>query len=249
MPTAPAAKPSSSQDSFSADTLSALIGSQSATPPAAPSAADVAGQMLEGADTDGSGSLSLDEVQKALTSAGDTTDAATVKSAFQALDTNGDGSLSADELTTGLEQEQAAQQTQAGGTGHARHGHHHHGGGDRGAEPASASDLASSIISATDTNGDGSISLDELTTALTNAQGAGATGTTSSTSAASTATSSTSDLQQAFSALDKDGDGKLSAADLTSALQAFLSAQGNVSAQGLAANFSAQASTAVSVTA
>ena len=80
------------------------------------------------------------------------------------------------------------------------------------------SDVANQMISQLDTDGDGSLSLSEVQSAL-----GGSSGTTSSGGASSgstsTATVSTMDgLSSAFASLDTNGDGKLSADELTNAL-------------------------------
>ena len=80
------------------------------------------------------------------------------------------------------------------------------------------SDVANQMISQLDTDGDGSLSLSEVQNAL-----GGSSGTTSSGGATSgstsTATVSTMDgLSSAFASLDTNGDGKLSADELTNAL-------------------------------
>ena len=64
-----------------------------------PAASDVAATLLKAADSDKGGSLSLEEIVKALGS-----DAGSDPSkAFAALDANGDGALASDELTRGLQ--------------------------------------------------------------------------------------------------------------------------------------------------
>ena len=135
-------------------TLASLVDLQ-ASPP---SASDIASTLLGAFDADQNGSLSLDEVQTALSKMGDTADASKVKDAFARLDTNGDGQLSADELATAIQAHQQA--------GHAHHGHHGHGAhGAHGAKPSS-DQLAQDILSAADSNGDGVLSLDEIAAAL-----------------------------------------------------------------------------------
>jgi hypothetical protein len=80
-----------------------------------PSASDLAGKILSAADTDGDGSLSLDEVTSALSKSqkGKT---ASLSDAFNSVDSDGDGKLSADELASGLQTMMEAR-------------HHHHGHG------------------------------------------------------------------------------------------------------------------------
>jgi hypothetical protein len=73
-----------------------------------------------------------------------------------------------------------------------------------------AADLANRLVSEADADGDGSLSLAEITTALSgNRKGQ---------------TSNTSD---AFNSLDSDGDGKLSAGELTAGLEDLLKAHHN----------------------
>ena len=75
--------------------------------------------------------------------------------------------------------------------------------------PPSAADVAAKVISTADTNGDGSLSLTEVETAL-----------------GGDTTSGASAVGQAFSAIDTNGDGQISAGELTNALDAQNSAQG-----------------------
>jgi Ca2+-binding EF-hand superfamily protein len=145
-PTQPAGGSSAAQ--FTSDTLSSLLSAQEAPP----SSADIAAKVISTADTNGDGSLSLDEVEKALGQ--DTTSGADALSqAFSKLDANGDGQIGADELTSALDAKKAA--------GGAHHGHHAHHAGQ-----ASSTDLASQVIGEADTNGDGELSADEIQTAL-----------------------------------------------------------------------------------
>ena len=69
----------------------------------------------------------------------------------------------------------------------------------------SGSDLASQIISSLDQNGDGSLSLDEISKGLSSASSNG----------------TSTDYANAFAKLDTNGDGSLSADELTSALKAY----------------------------
>ncbi len=101
---------------FAANTLSSLLGVQQ--DPASSLATSLIGQ----ADTDGDGSLSLSEIEKAISGGDSTGTAASTSStgasstdplaaAFAKLDTDGDGKLSSSELTSAIK---------------AHHGHHHH---------------------------------------------------------------------------------------------------------------------------
>lgn len=144
---APGPPPSGASDQFSGSTLASLISAQESPP----TSADLASSMLQQADGDGDGELSVDEIAKALgadTTSG--TDALT--QAVGKLDADGDGKLSADELTSGID---AAKQ--AHGAHHAHHAHK--------AQNSSA-DLASDIMKAADSDGDGALSTDEITAAL-----------------------------------------------------------------------------------
>jgi Ca2+-binding EF-hand superfamily protein len=148
-----------------------------------PSAADVASQLMSMLDANGDGSISLSEAE-----ASGNADAA---SAFAALDTNGDGKIDASELAAAV-QSAGQEMASAQGAGGAHHHHHHH--------HVSASDEASSIMSAVDADGSGGLSLDEVSSALG---------------------VSNSDAQAGFSALDTDGDGQLSLSELTTAIEKY----------------------------
>lgn len=194
-------------------------------------------------DSDGNGSLNADELKTAISSdmathargaggpppggpppgdapggskSGGTSASSSTSAFIDALDTNGDGEVSAAELAAafsaaGIEGDAAksvsALDTDGNGTlnadeltaalstdkpAHARHA--------RESEPHSAEGEADSLIKAFDSNTDGGISLAETATAL----GRDATD---------------QGLVNAFASLDGNGDGQLSAAELTSAIQ------------------------------
>ncbi|WP_293372560.1 EF-hand domain-containing protein [Phenylobacterium sp.] len=86
--------------------------------------------------------------------------------------------------------------------------------------PPTASSIASQIMSVADTNGDGSLSLSEIETAI----GADSASGTNTTSGSDTASGSNA-LTQAFNAIDTNGDGEISASELTDALSAQNAAQ------------------------
>lgn len=133
----PGPPPGGGAQQFASKTLSGLLSTQE-TPP---SASDVASKLIQDADSDGDGALSLAEIESTLgTGASDQLSASVAK-----LDTDGDGKLNADELSAGLE---AARPK-----------------GGRPPPPSSA-DVASSLIGETDANGDGALSLDEILTKL-----------------------------------------------------------------------------------
>ena len=196
-PSAAAPQPSGglSAAQFASNTLSSLLSTQEAPP----SSSDIAAKVIGAADTNGDGSLSLDEVEQALgqdTTSGADAPQDALGQAFAKLDTNGDGQISDSELTSALDAQKAAggpQQAQ-----HAHHGHHAHHAG------ASSSDLASQMLTDLDTDGDGELSADEIQAGVK--QGSADT------------------LASTIGGLDTDGDGKLSASELSSAIDAFRSA-------------------------
>ena len=131
-------------DLFSSDTLAGLMQAQEQPT----TASDAAAKLISGADTDGSGTLSLAEIEQALDGSSSSTDASAstssttsastdassaLQAAFAKLDTNGDGQLSQDEIASGLQK--------MGG----RHGHHHHHGAY--AAAVSATDATSTTAS------------------------------------------------------------------------------------------------------
>lgn len=122
-PSVPAAQPSGQ---FAADTLTALISAQQSPP----TPADIAAKLIGAADGNGDGSLSLEEIQNAISPSGSSgaqaSGGSAISGAFAKLDVNGDGALSADELATALQSMFAAHK-----------GHHHHG--QRAAGTATAS--------------------------------------------------------------------------------------------------------------
>lgn len=148
-PTPPANPPSAAQ--FAQATLASLLDTQQAPP----TSADIAGKVISAADSDGDGSLSLDEVEKALGQ--DTTSSSDgLSQAFNKLDANGDGKLSQDELASAIDAQKSA-------SGVHHHHHHHH------AQEAQGSDggqVASAMLDQADTNGDGALSADEIAQAL-----------------------------------------------------------------------------------
>ncbi len=216
--TTPAAAPAAntqttapSATQFASNTLASLLSAQEAPP----SPADVAAKVIKAVDTNGDGSLSLSEVETALglnsTSGSDTTSGASSNSgadalspAFGKIDANGDGQISADELTNALQ----AQNSDQGAQGVHRGRHHHHHGGAEGVGDASSTDLAKKLLGSADSDGDGSLSLNEIGTAL----------------GGSSASSRSDVLSSSFKSLDTDGDGKLSASEISAGIDAFRTA-------------------------
>ena len=148
--TAPASSPKpagSASSQFSTDTLSALLAAQEGPP----SASSVASNMIGSLDTNGDGSLSLDEVEQALNggSTSSTSTSTTAEAqAFAKLDTNGDGELSADELTAALNTMQQDQTQQSQGH-HGGHHHHHHVDSSADASATTTSTSATNTSAAT----------------------------------------------------------------------------------------------------
>ena len=205
--TTPAATPTSTTTAaqFASNTLASLLSAQEAQP----TPANVAAQIIQAADTNGDGELSLSEVENALNGATNganaSASATALSQAFSQIDTNGDGEISASELTNALAAQNGTQgaQGQQGPQGAHHHHHHAHQAQGGGSAPTST-DLASQILSADDTNGDGQLSLSEIENAL---------GTSASTG-----------LTSAFNSLDTNGDGQLSASELSTGISAFQAA-------------------------
>ena len=167
--------------SFSGDTLSALLSTQSVD--------DVASSVMSAGDADGDGSLSASEISSAL-SANAPEDAAGLGIEDQmasdivaALDSDGDGALSTSEIASAISSASSASSTQA----------------MRGPPPGpppgddAGSAGSSGVFESLDANQDGVVSADELA-AANGSDGADAT-------------SAASNL---ITAADQDGDGSLS---------------------------------------
>jgi Ca2+-binding EF-hand superfamily protein len=230
------------------------------------STADRATQLLSDMDSDKDGKVSESEfsafgqlmsaqgpmgppppqsasVSSSTTSSVSTTQGATSsQSVFATIDANADGSLSLDELTSmvaqadtqaagmhGSRQTQNADSTSSGGT-------------TSSSSSTNATDTLSSLFSSADTNGDGSLSLDEFASMLSQAdkQAAGAhrpppppppnatastsgsNGTSSSdgtssssTTSSSSSTNATDTLSSLFSSADTNGDNVLNVDELS----------------------------------
>ncbi len=234
-----------SADQFATDTLSSLLSAQEAPP----SSADLASQVMSAVDSNGDGSLSLSEIETALgadtsTGAEASPIASAISQAFSQIDTNGDGEISSSELTSALDAQNQAQgaQQQQGPQGAHHHHHHAHAGGGA---PPNGDDLASQLLGSADTDGDGTLSLSEIEGALGLSPTSSTSATSSTTAASSTASpdaasgaaataaaaasSTTSSsalaaLTTAFGQLDTNGDGKLSASELSAGIDAFMAA-------------------------
>lgn len=174
-----------SSPALSGQTMGAMISMQME----APSASDIASDLISGLDANGDGEVSADEIATAFSAAG--LAASNIDSALSAIDSDSSGSLNAEELTTAISSDMQA-----------------HGpkgpppGGGAGGPPPSADEEASSILSALDTDEDSSLDMDEILSAF---------GMETDDEDGSVAS--------ALASLDSDGDGQLSLAELTSAIQ------------------------------
>jgi len=174
-----------SAPAMSGQTMGAMISMQME----APSASDIASDLISGLDTNGDGEVSADEIATAFSAAG--LAASAIDSALSAIDSDSSGSLNAEELATAISSDMQA-----------------HGpkgpppGGGMGGPPPSANEEASSILSALDTDENSGLDMDEILSAF---------GMETDDADGSVAS--------ALASLDSDGDGQLSLAELTSAIQ------------------------------
>lgn len=174
-----------SSPAMSGQTMGAMISMQME----APSASDIASDLISGLDTDGDGEVSADEIATAFSAAG--LDTSNIDSALSTIDTDSSGALSADELTTAI----ASDMQSHGPKGPPP-------GGAMGGPPPGADEEASSILSALDADEDSGLDMDEILSAF---------GMKTDDEEGSVAS--------ALASLDSDGDGQLSLAELTSAIQ------------------------------
>jgi Ca2+-binding EF-hand superfamily protein len=166
---------------------------QGSTPPSSSSTqSDPFSQAFSSLDTDSDGTISQSELESAIQNAGGTADEAdTVFSALGGTD------------TSGISEDTFKQAALAGGPPPGGP----HGGPNGGPPPGpppggSVSDAASGIFATLDSNQDGSVSTDELNSALS----------------ANSGTSSGSSSSTIFSAMDTNGDGTVSQDELTTYL-------------------------------
>jgi Ca2+-binding EF-hand superfamily protein len=137
--------PGGGAQAFASNTLASLLSVQEqSSTSGASSSSDPIDDLIKSADSDGDGSLSLDEIKTSLG------DAATdeLSAAVSALDTDGDGKLSSKELAAGMEAKRS------------EHAENH-----RHVRPSS-DDLAAKLIGDVDGDKDGALSLDEVNSAL-----------------------------------------------------------------------------------
>lgn len=171
---------------MSSGTMSAMVSMQME----APSASDVASDLIDALDTDGDGEVSAEEISAAFSSAG--LDDSNVASALSEIDTDANGALSADELTTAISSDMEARGPKGPPPGGPPPG----GGGGM-----SADETASSILDAFDADDDDSLSMDEILSALGQDE------------------NSDGGLSTIFASLDGDGDGSINASELSAAIK------------------------------
>jgi Ca2+-binding EF-hand superfamily protein len=186
--------------------------------------------------TDNSGASSSNSTNSTTSDPG----SALTESLFSQIDTNGDGSISQDELSAFLASQtngQTAQllnaadgiqdgsqdATSASATQPQVHHHHHHHGGHGGGNALDA--LVNESFDALDTNGDGTVSADELAAAgitidpTSNSSSSGSTSGAANTDSAVAATSSAGTsgldglLSQLYTQMDTNGDGQITSSE------------------------------------
>ncbi|EGH73511.1 XopAW family type III secretion system calcium-binding effector [Pseudomonas syringae] len=143
-------------------------------------------ELLAKLDTDGDGSIAKNELSSALSSNSKDGVTVSLSKAFSDLDSNDDDSLDADELAAMTPPPPPPMQ--------------------------SVDEQAEDLLGALDSDGDGAISSDELTTGLSN-------------------TGSTTNSNQVFDALDTDEDGTVSLEELVAGMQPQQPSAGMSSAQ------------------
>jgi Ca2+-binding EF-hand superfamily protein len=172
-------------------------------------ASSLASQLISALGDSKTGEISLSEFETGVASAlgvssssGLTSSQTTaVTDAFNAIDANGDGELSQSELATAIQDLQQ-------------------GGPPEGPPPSfgqgapSATDVASGIMQSLTGSSSGTLSLSDVETAYAQSIG--------DSSASSLTSDQTSTLTSAFKAIDADGDGQISVAELATALQSYM---------------------------
>jgi Ca2+-binding EF-hand superfamily protein len=183
----------------SSSTLIATASTAATTTSIAPSSttADPLSKLFAAIDGNGDGAISQSELEAYVQKLGGTT--AQADALFSGLNQGATGDLTKAQLASDLQQAQSM--------GSLRH-HHHHG-------VPSATEVGNKLVSAIDSNGDGSVDQTEFTSFVT---GLGGTPSEAATD---------------FSALDPNNTGSVNAAQFTSAIRAFETA-GN--AASVAAN-------------
>ncbi len=157
---------------FNPATMGSLLGSQEA-------GATPGSQIVDDADTDGDGTISIEELAASLQ-----TEASSLTETFGEVDADGDGQITGAELDTSLK----ALFEKNGPP-----------------PPPSGADIASSLLGAADADSGGSLSLDEILSALGDEDDGG--------------------IADTFKTYDADGDEALNSEELTSAIEAMISSK------------------------
>jgi len=155
-------------------------------------------KLVSAIDTDGDGSISQGEMESYIESKGGTQVQA--DKLFSSLNQGNTGNLTQTQLASDL---------QSAGGPQAHHGHHHHHG-----VPPSADDVASKLVQAMDTSGDGTVDQSEFENFVTSLGG------------------TTSRADADFAALDTSNSGSVTANQFGSAITAFESASSPQSMTG-----------------
>ena len=177
--------------------MQAQNGAATSTAGSTSQASNPINQAFASLDTNGDGTISQSEMENAIENAGGT--AAEADQVYTALGGTSSAGISQSAFQSAAQSGMSSLNQMAGLQGADHHHHHHHGGG------TSASQDADQIFAAMDTNGDGSISPDELSTALG-----------STTAGSGTATSS--NANSLFASIDTNGDGSISQSELSNYL-------------------------------
>lgn len=200
--------------------ISSVSSSSSLAGATRPDPSEFLQKMFARLDGDGDGKVTRDEFTTAMekrlganaSASGDAPDAASV---FQKLDSDGDGGINLSEFKTAMETMRASR---GGGGGPQGAGGPPPPPPSGGGEESSASEDAQQVFDAMDTNKDGMVSSDELLAALKKKAEERAEALGQSTGATTT-TPTDADFQKAFDAIDTDGDGSISQAELTTLFQ------------------------------
>jgi Ca2+-binding EF-hand superfamily protein len=164
---------------------------------------DPLSELVSSIDTNGDGTISQSEMEAYIESKGGTQ--AQADTLYSSLGKNSEGNLTQAQLSTDLQQAGASSASRPHG-----HHHHHHSGGS-----SSANDVASQLMQAMDTNGDGTVSQSEFENFVT---GLGGT---------------TSEADTDFSALTTQNSGGVTANQFSNAITAFESGNQLQSLAGL----------------
>ena len=163
-------------------TLGALLQAQEGDLSQAASPSDMLQQLIDGADSNGDGALTADEIKTKL--GGQASSVSDLSGDFAKLDSDGDGKLTSGELQSAM-----------------KSGHH----GPPGGPPPSSADMASNVMSALDGDGDGQLSTGELSSVFGDDASDQASSLVSSLDANGDGTISADELSQGLAAFRPSG--------------------------------------------